>query len=51
METRMTQQTKTPTPTQPANAPSPLNETELDQVAAGLLPAVGPAAKPLLPAV
>jgi hypothetical protein len=51
METRMTQQTKTAAPIQPANAPSPLNENELDQVVAGLLPAVGPAAKPLLPAV
>jgi hypothetical protein len=47
----MTQQTKTPAPSQPATAPTPLHEQELDQVVGGLLPAVGPAAKPLLPAV
>jgi hypothetical protein len=47
----MSKKTKTAAPIQPANAPSQLNESELNQAVGGLLPAVGPAAKPLLPAV
>ncbi len=40
---------KTPAPTQ--STPGQLNEAQLTQVVGGLLPAVGPAAKPLVPAV
>ena len=47
----MSSNKKTAAPTGSIKAPGQLNETELNQVAGGLLPAVGPAAKPLLPAV
>jgi hypothetical protein len=42
---------KTAAPIPSTKTPGQLNETQLDQVVGGLLPAVGPAAKPLLPAV
>jgi bacteriocin-like protein len=47
----MTSQTKTAAPIESTAPVDQLNETELNQVVGGLLPAVGPAAKPLLPAV
>jgi hypothetical protein len=48
---RATKSGKTVAPTKSVKASGQLNERELSQAAGGLLPAVGPAAKPLLPAV